>query len=124
MQRAGLNVPRLPSGAGHDAMVVAARMPAAMLFLCSPRGVSHNPDESVLEDDVALALETGDRVLRELARDRPPLDKVIGGGAVVTSSVSPTVTRASGSANRGGVTEDGIDDGDDPCAGAERQRQR
>ena len=39
---------RMPSGAGHDAMVMAARVPTAMLFLRSPGGISHHPDETVL----------------------------------------------------------------------------
>lgn len=47
----------IPSGAGHDAMIVARHMPAGMLFLRSPRGLSHHPDENVLAEDVAAALE-------------------------------------------------------------------
>ena len=43
----GLPVHRMASGAGHDAMIMAARMPAAMLFLRSPGGISHHPDETV-----------------------------------------------------------------------------
>jgi allantoate deiminase len=71
VRRANAPVHRLPSGAGHDAMIVAARMPAAMLFLRTPRGISHHPDESVLEEDVAVALEVGRHFLHELARDLP-----------------------------------------------------
>jgi len=63
---AGRPVHRMPSGAGHDAMIVARRMPAAMLFLRSPGGISHHPDESVLADDVDAALEVGIRFLKEL----------------------------------------------------------
>jgi allantoate deiminase len=37
--------------------VLAARWPVAMLFLRSPGGISHHPDEAVLPGDVALALE-------------------------------------------------------------------
>lgn len=59
-------VHRMPSGAGHDAMVVARRMPAAMLFLRSPGGISHHPDESVLASDVAAALDVGTRFLEQL----------------------------------------------------------
>lgn len=59
---------RMPSGAGHDAMIMAKRMPAAMLFLRSPGGISHHPDESVLAQDVAAALATGERFLDELER--------------------------------------------------------
>ena len=65
--RAGAPVHHLGSGAGHDAMIVAARMPAAMVFLRSPGGISHHPDESVLEEDVAAALDVGRHVLDELA---------------------------------------------------------
>jgi allantoate deiminase len=65
---AGRPVHRMASGAGHDAMIVARRMPAAMLFLRSPGGISHQPDESVLAEDVAAALEVGMRFLEELEK--------------------------------------------------------
>jgi allantoate deiminase len=61
--QSGLAVHRMSSGAGHDAMIVAARMPAAMLFLRSPGGISHHPDETVLEEDVAAAIAVGKRFL-------------------------------------------------------------
>jgi len=64
--RAGYPVHRITSGAGHDAMIVARRIPAAMLFLRSPGGISHHPDESVRTDDVAAALATGLRFLEEM----------------------------------------------------------
>ncbi len=54
------------SGAGHDAMVMARVMPAAMLFLRSPGGISHHPDESVLASDVAAALLVGLNFLENL----------------------------------------------------------
>lgn len=41
----GLSRRRLPSGAGHDAMSIAAIAPQAMLFVPSRGGVSHSPDE-------------------------------------------------------------------------------
>jgi allantoate deiminase len=66
--KAGYPVHRMSSGAGHDAMVMARRMPAAMLFLRSPGGISHHPDESVLVEDVAAALSVGMRFLKELER--------------------------------------------------------
>jgi allantoate deiminase len=55
--RAGHIPYRLASGAGHDAAVMAAVAPMAMLFLRSPGGVSHHPDERVLPEDVAIALD-------------------------------------------------------------------
>ena len=54
---------RLPSGAGHDAAMMAHIAPAAMLFVRS-RGGSHNPAESVEEADVAVALDALERLLR------------------------------------------------------------
>ena len=60
----GQSLHRLTSGAGHDAAVMAAVAPMAMLFVRSPGGVSHSPDERVLEDDVRVALEV---VVRYLA---------------------------------------------------------
>jgi hydantoinase/carbamoylase family amidase len=41
----GASVRRMPSGAGHDAMVLAKHVPAAMLFVPSRAGISHSPDE-------------------------------------------------------------------------------
>ena len=64
----GRAVHRMASGAGHDAMIVARRMPAAMLFLRSPGGISHHPDETVVAADVDAALEVGMRFLEELER--------------------------------------------------------
>ena len=54
---------RLPSGAGHDAAMMAHIAPTAMLFVRS-RGGSHNPAESVEEADVAVALDALERLLR------------------------------------------------------------
>jgi allantoate deiminase len=68
VESTGRPVHRMSSGAGHDAMIVAPRMPAAMLFLRSPGGISHHPDESVLAGDVDAALEVGMRFLEELER--------------------------------------------------------
>jgi allantoate deiminase len=65
---AGRPVHRMASGAGHDAMIVARRMPAAMLFLRSPGGISHHPAENVIAGDVAAALDVGMRFLEELER--------------------------------------------------------
>ena len=48
---------RLVSGAGHDAMIMAALCPTAMLFLRCRGGISHNPAEHVDPADVAVALQ-------------------------------------------------------------------
>ena len=57
----------MTSGAGHDAMVLAARTPSAMLFLRSPGGLSHHPDESVRVEDVEAALNVGKDFLRRFS---------------------------------------------------------
>ena len=62
----GLPAHRMISGAGHDAMVIAGHIPAAMLFLRSPGGVSHHPSETVLAEDVAAALDVGLRFLERI----------------------------------------------------------
>jgi allantoate deiminase len=67
VDRAGYPLHRMSSGAGHDSMIVAPLMPAAMLFVRSPGGISHHPDETVTERDVAAALDVLVRVVNELA---------------------------------------------------------
>ena len=66
--RAGRPVRRMSSGAGHDAAVVASVMPVAMLFLRCDRGISHNPAESVRDEDVAAAIEAAAMFVDETAR--------------------------------------------------------
>jgi allantoate deiminase len=56
--RAGFDAEPIFSGAGHDAMILAAAVPTTMLFLRSPGGLSHHPDESVRQEDVEAALAT------------------------------------------------------------------
>ena len=67
MQKAGCEPYRMASGAGHDAMILAEKIPAAMIFLRTPGGISHDPAESVHLDDVAKALECGQHLLTQLA---------------------------------------------------------
>jgi allantoate deiminase len=67
VSQAGIKSHRMVSGAGHDAMILAEKVPSAMIFLRSPGGISHNPKESVLVDDVAKAIECGLHLLNQLA---------------------------------------------------------
>jgi N-carbamoyl-L-amino-acid hydrolase len=55
----GLSVRRMPSGAGHDAQMMARLCPTAMIFVPSVNGLSHNPAEHTEPDD----LEAGANVL-------------------------------------------------------------
>jgi allantoate deiminase len=66
-EQAGYATIRMTSGAGHDAMVIAPHVPSAMVFLRNPGGISHHPDESVAEQDVAAAIHTGLCFLDEFA---------------------------------------------------------
>jgi allantoate deiminase len=55
--RCGQAPKRLVSGAGHDTMVMAALAPTAMLFIRCAGGISHNPAESVTDEDCEIALD-------------------------------------------------------------------
>jgi allantoate deiminase len=60
---ADVRVRRLPSGAGHDAMAMAALCPVGMLFVRCRGGVSHNPAESITAGDAGYALDVLGRFL-------------------------------------------------------------
>jgi allantoate deiminase len=64
---------RMISGAGHDAMILAPVIPSAMLFLRSPGGLSHHPDENVLPQDLEAALATAMEFLTQLRDDKTNL---------------------------------------------------
>ncbi len=59
VEATGNPVHRMTSGAGHDAMVLAPHVPTVMLFLRSPGGISHHPEEAVIASDVEAALRVG-----------------------------------------------------------------
>ena len=67
MRSVGCQPHRMVSGAGHDAMILAEKIPAAMIFLRTPGGISHDPSESVMTEDVAKAIECGLDLLEQLA---------------------------------------------------------
>lgn len=58
----------LPSGAGHDAVIMAGIAPAAMLFIRCKDGVSHHPDESTRLEDVETALAVMNDFVSALAK--------------------------------------------------------
>jgi allantoate deiminase len=59
----------LPSGAGHDAAVISELTAIGMLFVRCRGGISHNPAESVLPKDVAVAIKVAERFLLLLAKE-------------------------------------------------------
>jgi N-carbamoyl-L-amino-acid hydrolase len=63
----GLPVMRLPSGAGHDAQMLARMCPTGMVFVPSRAGVSHNPAEFTDPADIAAGAQVLVDVLLELA---------------------------------------------------------
>jgi len=66
----GFPVRLLPSGAGHDAMEIAAIAPIGMIFVRCRGGISHHPSEHAEEADI----EVGARVLHRLLVDHPSAD--------------------------------------------------
>jgi allantoate deiminase len=68
LERLGVPVVELPSGAGHDAGILAtAGVPSGMLFVRSLNGgISHNPAELSSEEDIALAVDVLTGALRDL----------------------------------------------------------
>ncbi|TFD23059.1 allantoate amidohydrolase [Cryobacterium sp. TMS1-13-1] len=59
-------VPQLSTGAGHDAGVLAAHMPSAMLFVRNPTGISHAPEEFAEAADCVAGIDALELLLREL----------------------------------------------------------
>jgi N-carbamoyl-L-amino-acid hydrolase len=59
--------PVLPTGAGHDAGILAARLPAGMLFVRNPTGVSHSPAEEAELADCEAGVTALAAVLADLA---------------------------------------------------------
>ncbi|MFC8230077.1 allantoate amidohydrolase [Streptomyces sp. NPDC057287] len=65
--RAGRPVPVLGTGAGHDAGILSASVPTAMLFVRNPTGISHSPAEHAAEDDCVAGVRALADVLEGLA---------------------------------------------------------
>ncbi len=61
------SAPLLPTGAGHDAGVLAAYVPSAMIFVRNPTGTSHSPAEHAEPADCVTGIRALAAVLEELA---------------------------------------------------------
>ncbi len=72
VQALGLPIYRMPSGAGHDAMKLHEVMPQAMLFMRGLNaGISHNPLESITNDDTELCVRAFSELLEQLSTEMP-----------------------------------------------------
>ena len=64
------DAPQLGTGAGHDAGILSsAGIPAVMIFVRNPTGVSHSPAEHAERDDCLAGVDALAEVLAELTRD-------------------------------------------------------
>ncbi|MGC4193183.1 MAG: allantoate amidohydrolase [Thermomicrobiales bacterium] len=63
----GIEPLQLPSGAGHDAVPLSTIVPVSMLFVRCKDGISHNPAESIVTEDVAVAIRVLDRFVNGIA---------------------------------------------------------
>ena len=63
--RCGIAAYEMMSGAGHDALIMASKVPMAMLFVRCDKGISHHPDENISTEDVAKILEVLVNLLTE-----------------------------------------------------------
>jgi beta-ureidopropionase / N-carbamoyl-L-amino-acid hydrolase len=61
------DLPQVPTGAGHDAGILAAHVPSGMIFVRNPTGISHAPQEHAEPDDCAAGEQALTAVLRRLA---------------------------------------------------------
>jgi allantoate deiminase len=68
IEQLGYPVFSLPSGAGHDAVVMSTLTDVAMLFVRCKGGISHNPAEAVTVEDIHVAIETLEGALRLLSQ--------------------------------------------------------
>jgi beta-ureidopropionase / N-carbamoyl-L-amino-acid hydrolase len=62
----GARAPEVDCYAGHDAGLIAARLPAAMVLVRNETGVSHSPSEHVRLEDAAFGAELVMRLLKDL----------------------------------------------------------
>ena len=74
-QEHSLPVRRLPSGAGHDAQMLARVCPTAMIFTPSHRGISHNPAEHTDDTDLVVGAQTLCEVMLALTEDEWMMDR-------------------------------------------------
>jgi allantoate deiminase len=65
MRLAGCPSSRLVSGYGHDAMILAEKVPSVLIFVRTPDGLSQHPGMQINPADVQLAISSGLNFLKE-----------------------------------------------------------
>jgi beta-ureidopropionase / N-carbamoyl-L-amino-acid hydrolase len=85
----GLSVRRMPSGAGHDAQMLARMCPAGMVFVPSVGGVSHNPAELTHDGDLEAGAAVLFDVVAELAGAHTAVPNTFLGGSVLPGNTDP-----------------------------------
>jgi len=73
LEETGTTVEPMTSGAGHDAAIIAGKVPSSMLFIRCREGISHHPAEAVECDDVAAALGALLQFAIRLAKREAPI---------------------------------------------------
>jgi acetylornithine deacetylase/succinyl-diaminopimelate desuccinylase-like protein len=68
-KRVGATTLRMASGAGHDAMVLARKVPTGMLFVPSRGGISHAPQEHTDDRAIELAVASLELAVRGMLAD-------------------------------------------------------
>ena len=68
IKTSGYEALELVSGAGHDAVPISAVAPVCMLFVRCFKGISHHPQENVLTEDIAAALQVSDQFMLQLIK--------------------------------------------------------
>ena len=66
LRLAGCPSSRLVSGYGHDAMIIAEKVPSTLIFVRSPDGLSQHPGMQMSPADVELAISSGLHFLKEI----------------------------------------------------------
>ena len=61
----------MPSGAGHDAQILAQNLPVAMLFVPSIGGISHDFAEDTAEEDIVLGCQVMATAVASMFREVP-----------------------------------------------------
>ncbi|MEO6135362.1 MAG: M20 family metallo-hydrolase [Ginsengibacter sp.] len=69
IKRKNIDVVKMVSGGGHDAVAISKVSPVAMLFVKCYKGISHSPLENVEVEDIAVAIDVADSFIIQVANE-------------------------------------------------------